>query len=271
MKSKITQFAAAAAIILLAIAFWPEDSRNNIAWADVIGKIKEAKTLVASGTTEIIPSEAYKAQAEAQGEEVIQQTTEQWKYFFKDPGKNRSERMWSRIVSTPTQPSTSQPSGTRPTKDVTISVRTEDKWTILDLQPDTRRAERQILSHWPMHDESLDRAADIWTKLCKIASDTTRKIGVSEINRMRVVEFEAPVQAWEPRLPYEGTIRVWASEKTTELIAFEVEYNQPLFGIVKQRIYDIQWNVPLSDDLFTPPDLTGWTVVDTIVDSVQKP
>jgi hypothetical protein len=264
MRNNITRFAAAAAVILLAIAFWPEDSRNNIAWADVVGKIKEAKTLVASGTMEIILSDAYKAQCKAKGEDVPQQTTDESRYFYKDPGMDRWERLWSRTVSTPTQPSTTQPSVMRPTKDVTISIRTEDKWTILSLRPDSRWAGRHILIHWPMHDESLDKAADIRTKLCKIASDKTRKIGVSEINGMRVVEFEAPVQAWEPRLPYEGTIRVWASEKTAELIACEMEYSRPPFGMFRNRIYDIQWNVPLSDDLFTLPDLTGWTVVDSV-------
>jgi hypothetical protein len=116
---------------------------------------------------------------------------------------------------------------------------------------------------------AFNLAADGWVSLRRITSDETREIGEREINGVQTVGFEAPIrELFDSPLsqPPEGVVRVWAGRETAVPVEVEGEF-QGRHGLVyKTTIEDIEWNVPLSDDLFGVSDLEGWEIRDTKVD-----
>ena len=247
--------AAVAAAILLAMRLWPDASSNGIAWADVARRINDAKTLVISG------------RIEERNVSLGWRSTRMWKFYFKDPGRSRVEHY---------PHTTSQPAGARRRPEIIIHVAAQPG-VLIGLQlspshPDRYKGYRSVMTSEAEESRVRNRAADYWTRLKAITEDQTRRIGTREIDGVTTVGFEAPVQAIIPDLGPEvdysldGYVRVYARKDTAVPVLVELHYRDSE-GTVSDHVFDeIQWDVPLSDELF---DVSGKGDFDLVQDARQ--
>ncbi|MFA5864167.1 MAG: hypothetical protein WC975_05710 [Phycisphaerae bacterium] len=254
MKRQIVAAAIAAAIMLLALNFWPVNSKDGIAWADVVRQIHEVKSLVWVWNEEEIDS-AYSA-PKVKG---------RWKCYYKDPGMSREDHF---IVGT-TQPSV-LPDATERCNRINIRGMTPTKSNSYDLAVLEKKAWIQITTFSPPITRLPTEAMAIWSKLGRITSDKTCKIGHKEINGIACVGFEAHINAFEPRIPMKGKVRVWSEKDTGIPVLVELQYQAKGGTYISGTTIDhIQWNAVLSDDLFKLPDLKGWKVEEVRSSSEQ--
>ena len=261
MKSRITKLSAAAAIIVAVFAgiyqFAGSIDGASVAWADVVRQIDQMETLVWSGTTVITSI--------VQGRETSR-VVEQWKYFRKDPN-SRSQIEYQRADVSEPKPAT-QPAVSHFEPSVVIHSYSKTRSTNWYLCPFQKKAKRVINNYeLVMIDEPPDMVAEHWNKFKNISSDKARRIGQREINGIQAVGFAAPIQEYEPTFGGEGEIHVWVDKETAVPIFVEMEFRRKIGKIerIERGIAsDIEWNVPLPDDLFEPPALEDWTIVEDI-------
>ena len=246
--------AAVAAAILLAMRLWPDPSSNGIAWADVARQINDAETLVMS------------CRVERRHVSLDWRSTRMWKFYFKDPGRSRVEHY---------PLTTSQPAGARRRPEIIIHV--DQPGVSIGLQlspshPDRYTGYRSVMTSEAEASHVRNRAADLWTRLKSVTEDQTRRIGTREIGGVTTVGFEAPVQAIipdpGPEVDYslDGYVRVYARKKTAVPVLVEIHYRDSQ-DVVTDYVFDeIQWGVPLSDELF---DVSGKGDFDLVQDARQ--
>ncbi|MCK4858844.1 MAG: hypothetical protein KAT58_12795 [candidate division Zixibacteria bacterium] len=264
IASKRTPYATAAAagLILVLIGFWPSGSGSGIAWADVVEQLNEVRTVIGLSTTE---------EVSASGTRTVYRT----KLYFKDPAMSRTEFYAVPRVQQAAEAGTSPPANA--VESIVIIVRGQDQSTEMHLYPQRKAGQRTThLFSGNMLDlragDTFNLATDGWTSLRRITSDQTREIGERRIDGMQTVGFEAAVRELfdTPRIaPPEGVVRVWAAKETAVPVEVDVEFRDKRGQVFKTRIENIQWNVPLSDDLFDVSILDGWEIHDSIVRFVE--
>ena len=111
--------------------------------------------------------------------------------------------------------------------------------------------------------------------LSSLPEKNTRQAEQGEIAGEPVTRFDTVINetmrnALNIDREWTGSVSVWVSKKTA--LPVQVEYAVPLLdhkgvciGAAMQRVTNIRWNEPLSDDLFEPPagfTTTQWPVAD---------
>jgi hypothetical protein len=250
--------AAAAAIILVVLGFWPGISQSGIAWADVVAQLNEVKTMMGLSTTEEVSST---------GTRVIYRT----RLFYKDPARSRTEYLAVPNADQPTDTGASAPA--EDAESVVIINRGESQTVEIRLYPWRKVVERTTLVFpgrmlYLREGATFNLAADSWDSLARITGDKTRKIGGREIDGVEAAGFEAPIRElfYNPSVdPPEGVVRIWANIETAVPIMVEAQFEDERGRTFQTRIDRIEWNVPLGDDLFDQPDLEGWEIQDRTV------
>jgi hypothetical protein len=244
--------AAAAALLFVALlALWPGGEGGGLAWADVVQHLSEMRTLSARLITE---------ESGPSGPPRIHRA----RLYQQDPGLSRTEMLAGsgsddEVVS------------------VRIAVSGAERATILLLQPGERMARRTVLTFGGRRVGARaalppNPVAEAWERMKEITSDQARCIGDRILDDVDVTGFEADLrnlfrdpQAARP----EGTIRIWAARDTGLPVAVELELVGPMQTIHRTRFDDLEWNAPLSEELFREPDLSGWQVVEERVHQVE--
>ena len=250
--------AAAAAIILVLLGFWPGVSPSGIAWADVVAQLNEVKTLVGLSTTEEVSST---------GTRVFCRT----RLFYKDPARSRTEYL---AIPHSGQPVETGASG--PADEVEYVVIIDRGWNQsveTRLYPQRKVVERttHVFSDGMLdlrEGITFNLAADSWTSLAMVTADKTREIGEREINGVEAAGFEASIGElfYRPSIqPPKGVVRIWANIETAVPIMVEAQFEDERGRLYRTRIAGIEWNVPLADELFEVPNLEGWEIRDRTV------
>ena len=190
--------------------------------------------------------------------------TETQKIYLKDPGRSRIESY--------RQP-TSRPAGARRLPaEIRIHVDQPDVSTKLNLYLRYDRYEGHRIVRQFQASYVRNAAADIWTRLKTIAEDQTRRIGTREIGGVTTVGFEAPIQAIipdpGPEVDYslDGYVRVYARKETAVPVLVEIRHRDNQDVVTNYVFDEIQWGVPLSDELF---DVSGKGDFDLVQDARQ--
>lgn len=244
LRSRLARYAsiaAAAGIVLAVVSLWTGDSHNGLAWADVVKQMSEVKTLV------------YRCREETTdtlGKSVVRT----YRCYLKDPGRFRQET----LAPTSTQhPSSSAPESIQ---EVLIIIRGQGRQTTIRLDP-SQKSGRVATQIGPGEWKARTDAADTWKELTRITSDQTREIGRRDINGVRTVGFEAPIQDGAPQTrKITGTVRVWVAVGTALPVLVESQFRWN-GHTAKWTMEGIQANVPLSDDLFDVSHLKGWNIL----------
>ena len=223
----------AAAAVVAGFLFFPSTASKNIAWADVAERMRRARTMVCE-------------EESRQGAFLIY-----GRGFLKDPCFRRAED----YSSTGSQPPKTDGQPER----ILISGVGGDPNLSVTWQPRAMAVTwRQNVNCTP----EKPAAAFTWDLLRRIRADQTSQVGTDKINGEPTVVFGIPVEKFyrtqvDPETRPVGTVRVWVSEATHLPIQFEQKYRVQRTGQdsgeVYSRIYNMQWDVPLSDDLFKPP------------------
>jgi hypothetical protein len=244
LKNRLGRYAAvaaAAAIVLAVMNLRTGDSRNGLAWADVVRQVTSAKTLVWS--------------LNARGKAPSTSSAQEWmpavlqKEYYNDRGMSRRE------IDTPQG------------RKIIIMAVDPNECTVLTLYPRQKKADRcTTIGYWPGYSPGGKSpfggpfdAGGWWGKLKGVTSNMTRKIGEREIKGVRTVGFEAPIQAileMPKSFPTKGWVHVWVDRNTALPLLIEAQFEFESTHFVQEYTYgDIQWNATLSDDLFslTPP------------------
>jgi len=249
--------AAAAVIFVVLIALWPGGDGGGLAWADVVEQLNDLRTLSARLITE---------ESGPTSPPVIRQV----RFYQQDPGLSRTE-----MLATP-GPS-GEPVGDEDVVSVRIAVSSPERATITLLQPLERTAHRTVLTFGGRQVDTRaatppNPVAESWGRMKEITSDQTRRIGDRVLDGVAVTGFEADLRHVfrDPRAARpEGTIRIWAARDTGVPVEVELEFSGPMQMTYRTRFSDLEWNVPLSADLFREPDLSDWQVTEERVHQVE--
>jgi outer membrane lipoprotein-sorting protein len=250
--------AAAAAIIVVLLGFWPGISQSGIAWADVVAQLNEVKTMMGLSTTEEVSST---------GTRVIYRT----RLFYKDPARSRTEYLAVPDADQPTDIGASAPA--EEAESVVIINRGESQSVEIRLYPWRKLVERKTLIFpgrmlYLREGATFNLAADSWESLARITADKTRQVGEREIDGVEAAGFEASIRElfYSPSVePPEGVVRIWANVETAVPIMVEAQFEDQRGRMYQTRIEGIEWNVPLADELFDEPDLEGWEIQERTV------
>jgi hypothetical protein len=253
--------AAAAVVVLGLIAFWPGTTTPALAWSDVAGHFASARSMVAWVTSEqTSPAGAV--------------TVTRLRALQKDPGLSRSE-----VVAGPGP--FPPPGGVVPPERLESAVITRsgrEESTIVRLSYREKTVHRTTLSFGGTALEGREAmprglVATTWSSLRGLTSDDARIIGRRDIDGVPTVGFEAGID----EMPGGGTarvrgvVRVWASAETAAPIEIEMEFGDDAGGRYKTVFGNLEWDVALPDEMFEPPNLEGWTIVDEWVREVGFP
>jgi len=250
--------AAAAAVLMALIVLWPGGTRPALAWADVAEHFEQVHSMVAWVTSEeTSPSGAVKVT--------------HYRALQKDPGLSRTE-----IISGPgpfPPPRGTVAPGRVESTLIMRSAREES--TIVRLSHRDKSAHHTTLSYAGSALEGREvmprgLVAGTWNRLRGLAADRARIIGEREIEGVPVVGFEARADELPggDEAPVDGVVRVWASAETAVPIEIELEFGDETQGRYRTVFGNLEWNAPLADGLFEPPDLEGWTIVEEWVHEV---
>jgi len=243
--------AAAAAVVVALIALWPGGMQSGLAWADVAQHLAEARSVIAWATSEATPPSG--------GTRVTRA-----RLLQKDPGMTRTET----FSSAEPAPHPGEPVPTEAVESIAIMIRSPRESTLTRLYPGERRARRTTLSFSGKALEARERmtgdmVGEMFARLRGLTEDQTRVVGEREIGGRPAVGFAARMAELlgdAPAPPLDGTVRVWASRETALPLEVEVEFTDP-HGTAHHTTYGpIEWNPPLEEGLFTPPDLNGWWI-----------
>jgi outer membrane lipoprotein-sorting protein len=247
--------AAAAAIMVVAlVALWPGGGGGGLAWADVVERLSELRTLSARVVTE---------ESRPSRSTVIRHA----RLYQQDPGLSRSEMIL--------------PAGPGADGETVLSVRIArsgpDRSTLIDLDPRWKTAHRTILTFGGRLVESraampTNLVAESWTRMKEITSDQTRRIGDRVADGVAVTGFEADIRHLfrDPQAALvEGTIRIWAASDSGVPVEVGLEFTDEAQAIHRTRFSELEWNLPLDSGLFDLPDLEGWTVTEERVHRVS--
>jgi len=251
-KRPLSWAAAAAAVLVVALlVLWPGGMQGSPAWADVAGRLAEARSVIAWAAIETIPPSG--------GTRITHA-----RLFQQDPGMTRTE-IFSAAEPAPVP---AEPVPPEAIESIAIMVRSPEQSTITRLYPGERRAERTTLSYSGKVLEARERmpgdmVAEMFGRLRALTADQARLVGEREIGGHPAVGFAARITellGGGAAPPLDGTVRVWASRDTALPLEVEVEFTDP-GGTAHHTVYGpIEWNPPLDRELFTPPDLDGWWV-----------
>jgi len=240
LVGRILRWAPVAVALVLLVALWLGDLQGGITWADVVERLGSVRTVAASTETEV---------TSAAGTSVLHRA----RIYFKDPGLSRTEILsTAREVAEPTS--------------VVIIQRGSDRAEQLTLLPAARQA-NQVTHTFRFPDAAepsrpvLDMVSESWQRLSGVDATATRRSGEREIDGLPAVGFEMPVRELFDQLAppmSAGTLRVWASIDTAAPVLVEIEFEGARDALVRTRLAEIEWDLPLDDDLFslTVPD--GW-------------
>jgi outer membrane lipoprotein-sorting protein len=232
--------AAAAAALLLIFLLWPVQS--GVAWADVVKHFGEVESLIARLTIEEIPPSG-----------APKVTT--GRLYQMDPGMSRSE-IWTAASDEP--------------ESIVITNSGSERSSIIRLSPRERVAHRTtlIFSGVALDERkgmSRDIVAEAWSRLEKVTAAHANLIGEGEVDGVAAVLFEVDIREIfkGPRAAgVAGVMRVWAELKTGVPLEVEAEFIDPS-GVKRRTTFsEIEWNAPLTEDLFAAPDLEGWQVIE---------
>lgn len=228
---------AAASIAIVAAVVWGlrSGSGNGMVWADVARNIQEAHTMV-----------GWSMDGSAR-----------YRFYVKDPGLWRSER-YAGVAA-------SQPAAEEAPEGLEIGTYTETGRQWVAWYPGSKRVIHNRFVGCP-HPPPCE-AAMYWITLKKIGSDDARKVGEEQIGSVQTVVFEAPIRAAfagiEKGMPDKGTVRVWVSKDTKVPVRVDTLHGNPPTGEFHGMVTDLDWNVPLADELFQLPTFDdGWTSYD---------
>jgi len=251
--------AAAAAVVVALIVLWPGGARPALAWADVAEHFDRVGSMVAWVTTEeTSPSGAVKVT--------------RLRALQKDPGLSRTETL-AGPGPFPVPGGTVAPDRV----ESTVIMRSgREESTIVRLAHRMKEAHRTTLSFAGTALEGREAmprglVAGTWDRLRSLTSDDARIIGEREIDGVPAVGFEARIDetfGGAAARVRDGVVRVWASAETAAPVEIELEFGDETWGRYRTVFGNLEWNAPLPDGLFEPPDLEGWTVVDEWVHEV---
>lgn len=237
----ITASAAAAAVVIALIGLWPISEPPGIAWADVARRIQASETVCGWSRT-IYPDR------ERSFNEYV-------RFYMKDSFLERFEFY---EVNPATRPVSSQPSP----REVRLRRGHDADWSSI-IWYASKRVNRQKIDNCLDYKEN--RVASIWYKLRQISSDGAYYQGVELLDGQEMLVYLAPIEYLidDDYAPDKGTVRVWVSKETKLPVRCDMCYVDFNDRNAVTSVYDLQWNEPLSDDLFDPPDFgPDWTFTD---------
>ena len=236
MQSKITKFAVAALIAFGVFLIMTIPDSSGVAWADVVKQIRSLRTMQCVSTVEV----------KGQGaNDNLFDVDVQSNVYLKDPGLSRIE-----IMGTSTAVS-----------DVVIRKQTENGNVRIVYKPNGPRTyHRQIINKKADGSEIDSAAVRMWGLIEKLTSDQTRKEHTEQIAGVDTVVFSASLEDVFPQCPYTGLTKVWVNSKTAVPLRVQSTFKDNA-GVVRRLTLDnIQWDIPLPDDLFDAPD--GWQAIE---------
>jgi hypothetical protein len=191
------------------------------------------------------------------GEKMVSEA----RLYQKDPGKSRSET-WSLTAD-------------RITYIVISKSGLEESWTAR-LSPDEKVAHITSLSFSggavnQRAEMPRDLVAESWTRLKEVTSDQATSIGEGKVGGERAEGFE--IDIWSlfkdpSAVRMDGVVRVWADKESGVPLEVETEFTDPAGNQRMTTFSEIEWNPQLSDDMFTIPDMRGWTIAEQRVEEV---
>jgi outer membrane lipoprotein-sorting protein len=247
-KRMVYGLAAAIAVTLLLFFLWPGVSTSGIAWADVIEKIENVRTMTGIFTVE---------ERGPSGEEKVTRS----KIYYKDPSKARFETYYP---------------GTERIQAIRITDREPDRAVMTNIYPDRKEGERTSLIFKgtildERKDDPLDMAGLSWLKLKNIASERMNEVGVRDVDGIPAAGFEASMREVfsGSKLPTpDGVIRVWVNRETVVPVAVDAEFEGRAGFQVKSSLTEIEWNVALVDELFSDTAFDDYEIGDTTVTQI---
>ncbi len=232
----------AAAVIL--VVLWYGNSSRAIAWADVQGHLNQVHTLTLRALTGI-------------SAKTGMGITERYMVYFKDPGLSRIEEYPPDAVSGPIE---------KGPRKITIIRREPGSNERVTLYPGAGRAERVdsvLLTDGPEppSQPALDFVQFNWELIKKTTADKTRRIGDRVINGVPATGFEFEIPDREYVNPLSQVrMQLWASGKDGTPLLIEIKYRDPMGQKMRMEYSDIQWNVPLDENLFDLVVPEGWSL-----------
>ncbi len=123
---------------------------------------------------------------------------------------------------------------------------------------DTRPYKRIIWWDDPGVSQPTDfsnQATRMWDTFKEMSSDQTKKIGEKVIDGRAALGFKMAIKPYEYpwASQYDGFFEVWVDRETAEPIQAITQFTDSRGETSKDIIQDIQWNIPLADELFQPP------------------
>jgi hypothetical protein len=256
MKNKITRFAAAAAVLVCAVTgiyhFAGSLDGATIAWADVINRVSKATTVV------------FWTEFESTNPDLSRIDPKR-KRYVKEPGLLREEFFWSKdltdkdVIRQPVSPlkegdlyevRVSDASDTKEGKRVRLAWQYGSKITT-GVRRDT---------YIGGSGGSKQDPQDLLDMFHGMAGRGAQKAGDFQINNVETILFELK------SLKNPGsTQRVWVSKDTKMPVRVESVSVGRENGYRYIIIWDdIQWNVPIPDEMFAPPKGEGRKIHDNL-------
>ena len=236
-QSKRVRWSAAAAVaaaVVLVIGFWPGKAGrgpgNGIAWADVVQRIGAAKTMVCWG---------------GHGTSLCRYRC------FSEGDRCRLEQYAAGVEQRPTR--------------IEVSPAVSTGWDSIAWSPSRKRLLRHAHRRVSIRVSSKTASVPLVEQPAEDRADQTRRAGEAELNGVPAVIFEASTQelfdGQPPAFEEQGTLRVWVSKRSGVPIQMELRHGGGSGNEVVETASEIQWDVPLSNELFqTPPFDDGWKV-----------
>jgi hypothetical protein len=245
---------AAAAVMMLIISiagigiFIGPLDKSGVAWAEVVRQIEAGKTLIMYTVEERTTSLPGKP---------LQQNVTPSRQYIKDPGMLRRECYDTYVYSPDWSGSFNKmmADSNVPTM-IEIELLTQGQLKSIFIYPQNKDYQRSIITGNGAENRPFDLAATFWEKLTKIPTEKTRFIGNQKINGVSVTGFEISMQDFSRELyrgTFEGTVQVWADNKTDLPVLVEIQICWDNYNFSKITLESFEWNVPIPDELFQEP------------------
>jgi hypothetical protein len=245
----VSPLAAAAALALFLVFFWPGSTPSTISWADVQKKLEQIHTMSARSYKEITTTE---------GKRIIKRS----KIYIKDPGLLKIEYY----------PPDADIEAITPGPDrIHINKLDTSLSELLILSPDSHRAELVTQIFRNSGTEPLPGPKDVnlalenWKWMKQIAADKTNCIGDRVIHGVPAVGFEFYTFLEDFYIPSDKPVRpdhvqIWVSRDDAVPLLTEVEFQNTQGQKVRIVCSDIQWNLPLKESLFDLTVPKDWSI-----------
>lgn len=241
--------AAAAALALFIILFWPGGSSGAVSWADVLEQLDRVRTVTALIRSDI---------SDAEGTTALRRG----RIWFRDPGCSRSEEYG-------------------PSSDDPVSIRIfrsePGRTEMLTLDPGSDRAEQMIhtlrsAGGEPAQGPVVDFVSESWRRLKRITSAEAAPLGERVIDGAAAAGFEAPAGTFfnDPGGPAnEGLLRIWVGRDDAVPRRIELAFEDNMGRRIETVFSEIRWNAPLDDSLFETTVPVDWQLSRTLIDTVD--